>query len=196
MTPKHQVFVNEYLIDLNVTQAYIRAGYTARTARQHGYKLFHRPHIQAAIQAAQQARSERTKIDADWVLERLARLADATLADFLVTPDGGGMPHFDLSGATPEQLAAIEALQLDTHREKGEDGGVVEKIKLTLPGKLKTLELIGKHVDVQAFAERKEIGGIGGGPVKVEDATTTEVARRIAFLLAQAAKEYPKPGVI
>ena len=98
------------------------------------------------------------------------------------------MPHFDLSAATPEQLAAIEGLQLETHREKGEDGGTVEKIKLTLPGKLKTLELIGKHVDVQAFAERHEHTGKAGGPVEISAMSTLERAMLIGVALRKAAK--------
>ena len=55
--------------------------------------------------------------------------------------------------------------------------------------RIKQLELIGKHVDVSAFVERKEIGGIGGGPVQVEDLTPTEAARRILFVLAKAEAE-------
>ena len=157
MTPRQQRFVEEYLKDPNATQAAIRAGYSKKTAEQQGPRLLGNVGVAAAIQAAQAARSKRTGIDADWVLARLARLAEVTVADFLTIPDGAGQPRFDLSGATPEQLAAIEGLQLDTHREKGEDGGVVEKIKLTLPNKLKTLELMGKHVDVQAYVERKEV---------------------------------------
>ena len=164
-------FVDEYLIDLDPQAAAVRAGYAKTTAHSKSYDWVcesgTKPHVFAAIQEAMADRSERTKIDADWVLDHLSRLTETSIADFLVIPDGGGMPHFDLSGASPEQLAAIEGLQLDTHRQAGEDGGTVEKIKLTLPGKLKTLELIGKHVGVQAFADRKEIGGIGGGPVQV-----------------------------
>ncbi len=186
MTPKQLCFVEEYLKDLNATAAAKRAGYSKKTAKDIGHENLGKPKIAAAIAKAQAERSKRTGIDADWVLERLVQLASSTMSDFLVTPESGGMPFFDLSGATLEQLAAIEGLQLDTHREKGEDGGIIEKIKLTLPGKLKTLELIGKHVDVQAFAERKEIGGIGGGPLKVEDVSITEAARRIAYLLAKA----------
>ena len=159
MTPKQQRFVEEYLIDLNAKQAAIRAGYSKKTARSVGAENLTKPDIAKAIAKAQDARSERTEIDADWVLRELAAIKQTSVADFLVTPEGGGRPYFDLSAATPEQLAAIEGVQLDA-----------DKVKITLPGKLKTLELIGKHVNVQAFADRKEIGGIGGGPVKVEGA--------------------------
>ena len=188
MTPKQQRFVDEYLIDLNATQAAIRAGYSKKTANQIGTENLAKPVLQEAIAEAMAARSERTGIDADWVLRRLVEIDRTNMADFLVIPEGGGMPCFDLSAATPEQLAAIEGVQLDTHREKGEDGGTVEKIKLTLPGKLKTLELIGKHVDVQAFAERHEHTGKAGGPVEISAMSTLEKAMYIGLALRKAAK--------
>ncbi len=188
MTPKQQRFVEEYLIDLNARQAAIRAGYSENAAKEQGYENLTKPHIAEAIAEAMAARSERTKIDADWVLRRLVEIDRTNMADFLVIPEGGGMPCFDLSAATPEQLAAIEGLQLDTYREKGEDGGTVEKIKLTLPGKLKTLELIGKHVDVQAFAERHEHTGKAGGPVEISDMSTLERAMIIGKALRAAAE--------
>ncbi len=137
MTPKQQRFIEEYLIDLNATQAAIRAGYSKKTAKQIGTENLAKPVLQEAIAEAMAARSERTGIDADWVLRRLVEIDRTNMADFLVIPEDGGMPSFDLSAATPEQLAAIEGLQLDTYREKGEDGGTVEKIKLTLPEALR-----------------------------------------------------------
>ncbi len=65
MTPKQQRFVDEYLIDLNATQAAIRAGYSKKTARAVGSENLTKPDIRAAVAEAQQARSERTKIGAD-----------------------------------------------------------------------------------------------------------------------------------
>ena len=65
--------------------------------------------------------------------------------------------------------------------------GQVTKVKLS--DRIKRIELIGKHINVQAFAERKEIGGIGGGPIEVNDLSLTEVARRIAFVLAKASQD-------
>ncbi len=157
MTPKQQRFVEEYLIDLNATQAAIRAGYSEKTAHVIGPENLGKPVVATAIAEAKAARSKRTGIDAKWVLERLVELQGVSMADYITFPVGGGMPYFDLGSAPRERLAAIEGLHLDTRREKGEDGGVIEKIKLTLPNKLKALELIGKHVDVQAYIERKVV---------------------------------------
>ncbi len=57
---------------------------------------------------------------------------------------------------------------------------------------IRRIELIGKHIGVNAFADRKEVSGVGGGPIKVKDELSQmEVARRIAWVLAKAAQEQP-----
>jgi hypothetical protein len=84
MTPRQRRFVDEYLLDLNATQAAIRAGYSPRTANEQGARLLANASIAAAIQAAQQARSKRVQITTDDVLRGLHR--EATLA-------GDGVSH-------------------------------------------------------------------------------------------------------
>lgn len=71
MTPKQQRFVQEYLIDLNATQAAIRAGYSARTANREGTRLLSKAVIQEAIGLAKSERSARVQLTQDWVLGRL-----------------------------------------------------------------------------------------------------------------------------
>lgn len=63
--------MQEYLTDLNATQAAIRAGYSAKTAEQKGYQLIQKSSVQQAIQEAQADRSQRTEVTADWVVQRL-----------------------------------------------------------------------------------------------------------------------------
>lgn len=69
MTPKQKAFVQEYLIDLNATQAAIRAGYSKRTAHVIGHENLRKPDIAAAIEGAINERTKRTEITADYVLE-------------------------------------------------------------------------------------------------------------------------------
>ncbi len=71
LTPKQQLFVAEYLVDLNATQAAVRAGYSEKTAYSVGHENLKKPEVAAAIQEAMQARLERTKADQDWIVERL-----------------------------------------------------------------------------------------------------------------------------
>lgn len=69
MTPKQEAFVREYLVDLNATQAAIRAGYSQRTAHVIGHENLKKPEIAITIEAAMDARAKRTAITADYVLE-------------------------------------------------------------------------------------------------------------------------------
>ena len=77
MTPKQQAFVAEYLIDLNATQAAIRAGYSEDTARAIGCENLTKPNIAEAIAEAQAKRAEKCGIDAAWVLKEAKRTYDA-----------------------------------------------------------------------------------------------------------------------
>lgn len=73
LTAKQQRFVDEYLVDLNATQAAIRAGYSQRTAGEMGYENLKKPQIAEAIETGKVKRSESTGIDAAWVLREAQR---------------------------------------------------------------------------------------------------------------------------
>ncbi|MCF3934334.1 terminase small subunit [Acuticoccus sp. M5D2P5] len=154
LTDKQARFVEEYLIDLNATQAAIRAGYSPKTATAAGSKNLALPKIAAAIMEAKEARSERTKVDADWLLKRLAEEAEADLAD-LYAEDGALRPVRDWPKVWRKGLVA--GIDVEEIREEGVVIGLVRKVKLS--DRVKRLELIGKHVDVQAFREQVEHRG-------------------------------------
>lgn len=110
LTPKQARFVEEYLIDLNATQAAIRAGYSAKTAYSIGEENLRKPEVAAAISAAQGQRSERVEITQDWVLSRLASVAERCLQAepvydrkgdrvMVETPDGEEAPAFTFNAA-------------------------------------------------------------------------------------------------
>lgn len=84
LTAKQSRFVDEYLVDLNATQAAIRAGYSAKTAEQQAYQLLQKTSVQEAIAQAKQAREQRTQITADLVLREVASIALAPLGDEVV----------------------------------------------------------------------------------------------------------------
>ena len=159
LTAKQQRFVAEYPIDLNATKAAIRAGYSEKTAAEQASRLLTNVKVAEAIQAAMKARSERTQIDADWVLKRLARDATADLAD-LYTENGTLKPVHEWPIAWRTGLVAgIETVQ----ERDGEDAegkpvyATVRKVKLL--DRTKLVELIGKHVEVGAFKEKVEHSG-------------------------------------
>lgn len=179
MTPKQQRFVEEYLIDLNATQAAIRAGYSRETAYAIGHENLSKPEIVEAIAAAQKARSERTAVDAAWVLQRLDEEARADIAD-LYDEHGRIKPVHEWPLIWRQGLVA--GVEVEEIVEKGtgqwqgdaQDApppvpvGRVTKVKLS--DRIKRLELIGKHVGVQAFREQIAQTGTMNIVVSSEDA--------------------------
>lgn len=81
LTPKQQRFVEEYLVDLNATQAAIRAGYSEHTAEVQGSRLLSKAKVRKAVDAALRDRSERTGLDQDWVLAELRNVHTAAMGD-------------------------------------------------------------------------------------------------------------------
>ena len=152
LTAKQQRFVEEYLLDLNATQAAIRAGYSEKTASEMGYENLSKPHIADAIALGKDTRSERTQIDADWLLERLAAEADADVAD-LYDASGALKPVHMWPEIWRKGLVSGLDVQQQFAYEYGQQipDGVINKIKLS--DRLKRLELIGKHIGVKAFEE-------------------------------------------
>ncbi|KEO81048.1 hypothetical protein EL26_22990 [Tumebacillus flagellatus] len=154
MTPKQQRFVDEYLLDLNATQAAVRAGYSVKTAEQQGYQLLQKPSVREAVDRALAARSARVQIDADWVLLRLIKLADFDLRDFAwletVTvqakqKDGSVVEYQVQEVRFNENFDGKIAGALS----KGKDG-----LKMELPDRVQVLKLIGQHLGM--FKEKVE----------------------------------------
>lgn len=81
LTAKQQAFVAEYLIDLNATQAALRAGYSEKTAGAIGNENLKKHEIQEAISAARKKRAERTEVDQDYVIRKLKEIADKDASD-------------------------------------------------------------------------------------------------------------------
>lgn len=166
LTPKQQAFVEEYLTDLNASAAARRAGYSERTAFRSGQENMQKPAVQEAIAQLKNKRSERTQIDADWVLRRLAGEADADLAD-LYDDEGSLKPMREWPMVFRKGLV----VGFETAHEingSGEDAMRVQVRKIKLQDRTKTVELIGKHVGVQAFRDKLELGGPNGGPLQIQ----------------------------
>lgn len=161
MTPKQEAFVREYLIDLNATAAYRRAGYAAKgnAAEVGAHQLLRNPKVAAAVAAAQQQRSERTKVDADWVLTRLAEEADADMAD-LYDASGNLKPVHDWPKVWRTGLVAgIETVQERDGTDSDGNPVFVTVRKVKLADRTKIKELVGKHVAVGAFKDLLKVEG-------------------------------------
>lgn len=138
LTEKQRRFVSEYLIDLNATQAAVRAGYSPRTAKQIGQENLTKPAIQAEVQRAIGARQKRTEITQDMVLRELANIAFANGADFAKVVGRG-------------DAQAVELMPTDEvpEEKKAAISGIAETkfgIRVATCDKVRALELLGKHL--------------------------------------------------
>ena len=142
LTGKQQRFVEEYLIDQNATQAAIRAGYSEKTAHATGYENLKKPEIAKALEKEQEARTERTRVDQDWVITRLMSIAERSMQAEKVT-DRSGNPV----------LVQTQA------------GDVVPAYTFNAAGANKALELLGRNLGM--FTDKTELSGPDGGPMTV-----------------------------
>ena len=147
-------FVTEYLIDLNATQAAIRAGYSERTAYSQGQRLLRNAEVQAAIAEHQTKRAERTRVDADWVLTRLAQEVEADVAD-LYDETGRVKPIHDWPPIWRKGLVAgIESISEKVGEDDEGNPIYATGYKIRLAARDRRLEMLGKHVFVSAFREQ------------------------------------------
>ena len=137
LTEKQQRFVDEYLIDLNATQAAIRAGYSVKTANEHGSQNLAKLSIQQAIAEQMAERSKRTGVNQDRVVLELARIAFVKMTDLV---DSHGRIKDD---AVEDDLACIESVKYKS--SESDTGSSIER-EVKISPKLKALELLGKHL--------------------------------------------------
>ena len=137
LTAKQQRFVEEYLIDLNATQAAIRAGYSGKTANEQGSRLLANVSISEAIAEAQNKRAERTEITQDYVLTNIQKVIER----------------------------CMQVQQVDNCLTQTEDGELAQAFMFKEQGALKGLELLGKHLGM--FKDKIEHSGDPNNPINM-----------------------------
>ena len=138
MTKKQKLFAEEYLRDLNATQAAIRAGYSPDTAGSIGGENLKKPEIRACIDRAMAERSKRVGVNADRVLQELAKIALVNPGNVINADDATIRPE-----ATEEDKAAIMSVKVK--QSVSENGDSIER-EIRMADKIKALELLGKHL--------------------------------------------------
>lgn len=160
LTQKQKLFIDEYLIDLNATQAAIRAGYSPNNADKIGSELLGKTRVSDAIKTAMAERSKRTGINQDRILMELAKIA-------LVNPEN--VVNFDEAkireDALPEDLAAVASVKVKRFPTK--DGEGIER-EIKFYDKTKALDLAGRHLGM--FKDKLELsGGLDTEKTKLDD---------------------------
>jgi len=146
LSAKHKRFVQEYMVDLNGTQAAIRAGYSPKSASEQAYDLLRKPQIQEALAEQVRARSERCKLTADQVIRELMKLAFGNLGDYHVLSESG-LASLDLSKITNDQWAALKRIKIKQYADgKGEDARDVIETEIEMHDKKGPLIELGKHL--------------------------------------------------
>lgn len=168
LNEKQARFAQEYLIDLNATQAAIRAGYSAKTAGQQGFDLLKNPEIAAAIDKGIAKRSARVEITADRVLQELAKIA---FADIRKAVRWGRSPRDETSanaspnglGMYPVELVPSEEIEDDIAAAVSEVSLTDSGIKIKMHDKKGALVDLGKHLGL--FVDKVDHTS-GGQPVR------------------------------
>lgn len=165
LTDKQELFAREYLKDLNATQAAIRAGYSDKTAQEQSSRLLSNVMVQKRIATLKSERNEEVGIDAAYVLRRLVEIDRMDVLD-IVKDDLSLKPVSEWPPAWRRYISGFDVAEMFENSGEGgarELAGILKKIKW--PDKVKNLELLGKHVTVQAFKDN----------IKTEQSGTLEV---------------------
>lgn len=147
LTNKQEAFCREYLIDLNATQAAIRAGYSEKTAKDIACQNLAKFNIQKRIQTLMEERKNRIEVNADYVLKRLVEIDQMDVLDIL-TDSGNLRPIKNWPKVWRTTLSGFDIAAIRV------DGAEALLKKIKWPDKVKNLELLGKHVSVQAFRDQ------------------------------------------
>lgn len=175
LEPRQAAFVQEYIIDLNGTQAAIRAGYSPTSAAETASELLTKPNVAAALERSKAQRAARVGISADTVLHEMSLLSHSSLEHYLVDDHG----QVVLAEGAPE--GAMRAVQSIKRRTTVKTVGVGENavtsktydVEIKLWDKPNPLKLMGRHVGL--FPDRMEHTGKNGGPIE----SVTKVERVI-----------------
>ncbi len=149
LSKQYKKFCLEYLVDLNGTQAAIRAGYSKRTADRKAYQLLRIVEIQKEIDRLIKKLSDKTEVTIQRVLEELARIAFLDPKD-IFDKDMDLLPLSEMSEDARRAIAGIETITSTS--QKG-NGYTTRKVKLI--NKDRALELIGRHLEM--FTDRLKV---------------------------------------
>ncbi len=183
LTEKQNLFVEAYLLHPNAYKAAVTAGFAKSTADKKAPLWVGKDrekcpenyrHVWDAYYKARETRSEETKIDAKFILTRLAAMANADPTDIIDEETGAYKRIHDWPIVWRRMLSAADVQEIWESQGQGQAKKKIgEIIKYKFVDVLKLHELLGKHVNVNAYREHKQITGSKDGPVHL---ITTEMS--------------------
>lgn len=169
LSAKQEAFCREYVIDLNATQASIRAGYSEKTAANIGNENLRKPQIQERLAKLINSRSERLEISADWVLSELKKIHELDILDIM----NDELTAFKKLSEWPKiWRTSISGMDVMTITGESDMEQVVNKIKW--PDKTKNLDMIGRHVNVKAWEKEKQVTNVSNNIMPVPTADSID----------------------
>lgn len=167
LNEKQLRFAEEYLVDLNATQAAIRAGYSAKTANRIGQRLLTKVDVQKEIQEGKRKRTIRTQITQDSVLRELAAIGFARATDYAFIAEDGHVVLTPTERLTDDQKIAV--------------AGVKETqfgVEVKMHDKLRALEMLGKHLglfDARSSNEQEKQNNLLDAIMATEEIDTDDL---------------------
>ena len=159
LNPKQARFVQEYLIDLNATQAAIRAGYSKKTAEQLGHQLLQKPSVYEAVAKAQAKLSDKNDDLVQRLIDELKIIAFSDIANHTrIDPDTGAICAKGFDEMPPGASRALQSIDENRAIKEDADGNkvtVYDKVNFRMWDKLKAIDLLGKHLGM--FKELAEV---------------------------------------
>lgn len=163
LTPRQAAFVQEYIVDLNGTQAAIRAGYSPATANEQAARLLAGVSVRAAVEKLKAQRLSRVNITQDSVLHEMSLLASARV-DWFYVDENGELRSTELAPEGAMACVASIKKRKITKMDKDDNITVTHEVEFKLWDKPGTLKLMGRHVGL--FPDRVEVTGPGGKPIE------------------------------
>lgn len=189
LTTRQRRFVDEYLVDSNASQAFLRAGYSPTHNRRSAWRLMRIPAVRAAIDAGQQELAAAFKVSAERVIAQYVSVAFASVTDYIEVGEDGSL-RLDLEKVPPEQRAAIADVRAEVRESR--EGGRSRIFRLKLESKLHALDSLSRHLGL--FAPRATITRVrvprdDGGVERDLAAELREARERVASWDSRFAEE-------
>jgi phage terminase small subunit len=151
LTPLKQRFCQEYIVDLNGTKAWIRAGGSKVGAKSRASESLADPRVVELVASLQKKVADKIEVNATRVIEELAKMAFANMGDY-ITSEG----NLSISKLTRSEWAAVQEYIVDKTGGSGDgERKAIQRIRFKLADKIAALELLGKHLKL--FTDKVEL---------------------------------------